>query len=675
MRISKLVLDNYKSFQLPTTIDFSKGTRDHGQNVFLVGGMNGAGKTSVLEAINICLYGTSRNEIFNAINRRELAKGNCTCALELHLEMDTGEPLIVKRSWAAKPVQATPSADDLEEDMSIVRDGQQVSVTNQETWEEWVYTNIPRGVSQFFFFDGEKIQEMATEEHAERRLKASLESVLGIDVIRQLILDVKQLQMRERRTYTQITDEDIQLKENELDILRRKTGRARDERDRLTQDVADFERELKQRSEEFRRLFGITHEGIEERRQRESRRVDLSTRRADLDNQISSVADEVIPLALVAGFFPKLEAQMLAEARFRDAETVRRMTSRLTDGIVERLFEPNCFCCGRALEAEEIARARDGILEAAASVMPIDDQMGATDVILGVSEAEEARIRERTAEIAGSGTAQLTHLLEQRQQVLTELDDLQASPGVSVADGEDPQLFDELRAELDSYAQQLGRKREELNRADQSILELEGQVEAKEKDLNILYQKHEVSKELTAFLALCDRLTEMLEAYLDGLRATRIKELESRTCEMYRQLASKGDLIDSIRVDPATYLITIEDHHGDEVRKANLAAGEKEVFAISLLWGLAQTSELNLPIVIDTPLARLDSVHRDNIVKNYLPNAGHQVIVLSTDTEVDQQYYRELEPHLQYAARLTFDRYRELTVVEEGYFWKEVQSG
>ena len=83
-----------------------------------------------------------------------------------------------------------------------------------------------------------------------------------------------------------------------------------------------------------------------------------------------------------------------------------------------------------------------------------------------------------------------------------------------------------------------------------------------------------------------------------------------------------------------TYEVRITDRNGHEIKKSALSAGEKEIFAVSLLWGLAQTSQLKLPIIIDTPLSRLDSAHRDNIVNNYFPNAGEQVIILSTDTQV-----------------------------------------
>ena len=106
------------------------------------------------------------------------------------------------------------------------------------------------------------------------------------------------------------------------------------------------------------------------------------------------------------------------------------------------------------------------------------------------------------------------------------------------------------------------------------------------------------------------------------------------------------------------------------LRRPSILLAHTSVFAVSLLWGLAQTSELKLPIIIDTPLSRLDSTHRDNIVNNYFPNAGEQVIILSTDTEIDNNYYRSLKPHLSGAGSLEFDQRQELTTFRPGYFWE-----
>lgn len=139
---------------------------------------------------------------------------------------------------------------------------------------------------------------------------------------------------------------------------------------------------------------------------------------------------------------------------------------------------------------------------------------------------------------------------------------------------------------------------------------------------------------------------------------------------MYRLLSSRSGLIKDLTIDDKTYEVRIVDRNGHEIRKSAMAAGEKEIFAVSLLWGLAQTSQVKLPIIIDTPLSRLDSQHRDNIVNNYFPHAGEQVIILSTDTEIDTNYYRSLKPHLSGAACLAFDQRQELTTVVQGYFWE-----
>ena len=157
--------------------------------------------------------------------------------------------------------------------------------------------------------------------------------------------------------------------------------------------------------------------------------------------------------------------------------------------------------------------------------------------------------------------------------------------------------------------------------------------------------------------------------FIIKLRKNKIHLLQEKTFEMYRLLSSRSGLIKDLSIDDRTYEITIRDRNGHEMKKSGLSAGEKEIFAVSLLWGLAQTSQLNLPIIIDTPLSRLDSVHRDNIVNNYFPHAADQVIILSTDTEIDNNYFKTLEPHLSGAGKLEFSLLNELTTYQEGYFW------
>jgi DNA sulfur modification protein DndD len=232
------------------------------------------------------------------------------------------------------------------------------------------------------------------------------------------------------------------------------------------------------------------------------------------------------------------------------------------------------------------------------------------------------------------------------------------------------ELFEQLQAEMEGCSTQIGRKSEQLRLLEEEILSLEKQITAIEMEIEKLYEKHHVSKERAEFIQECDAIAGVLNQFVVRLRKNKVHLLQEKTFEMYRLLSSRSGLIKDIIIDDKTYEVRISDRNGHEIKKSGLSAGEKEVFAVSLLWGLAQTSQLQLPIVIDTPLSRLDSTHRDNIVNNYFPNAGEQVIILSTDTEIDKDYYRLLKTRLSGAGSLVFDQQRELTTFREGYFWE-----
>jgi DNA sulfur modification protein DndD len=107
------------------------------------------------------------------------------------------------------------------------------------------------------------------------------------------------------------------------------------------------------------------------------------------------------------------------------------------------------------------------------------------------------------------------------------------------------------------------------------------------------------------------------------------------------------------------------------IPRQRLSEGEKQIFALALLWGLARATARPLPTVIDTPMARLDATHRRRLVERYFPHASHQVIIFSTDTEVDREYYRLLQPAIARAYHLNYDERARRTVGEQGYFWKE----
>ena len=162
-----------------------------------------------------------------------------------------------------------------------------------------------------------------------------------------------------------------------------------------------------------------------------------------------------------------------------------------------------------------------------------------------------------------------------------------------------------------------------------------------------------------------------MQAFLVRVTASKIDRLSALITESFRFLLRKQSLVERIIIDPTTFAITLYDPAGQAIAKQRLSEGEKQIFAISVLWGLARASARPLPAVIDTPMARLDAAHREHLVERYFPYASHQVVIFSTDTEVDRKYYQDLQPHIARAYHLNYDERAKQTVGEEGYFWKE----
>jgi DNA sulfur modification protein DndD len=144
--------------------------------------------------------------------------------------------------------------------------------------------------------------------------------------------------------------------------------------------------------------------------------------------------------------------------------------------------------------------------------------------------------------------------------------------------------------------------------------------------------------------------------------------------DAYHRLARKEDLQLSARINPSTFDVELVDNQGIAINRKTLSAGEKQIYAIAILEALAKTSGRQLPVIIDTPLGRLDSHHRDKLIDNYFPTASHQVILLSTDTEVNEHYFfKKLKPLTSHTYQICFDGVSKSASLTSGYFWKESQ--
>ena len=75
-----------------------------------------------------------------------------------------------------------------------------------------------------------------------------------------------------------------------------------------------------------------------------------------------------------------------------------------------------------------------------------------------------------------------------------------------------------------------------------------------------------------------------------------------------------------------------------EIDKTSLSNGEKQIFIMALYHSLVQLCNHEIPFIIDTPFARIDTEHRRNISKHFFCKLNGQVFILSTNEEINSAH-------------------------------------
>lgn len=474
------------------------------------------------------------------------------------------------------------------------------------------------------------------------------------------------IKAEERKGFVQISDEDLEFKESELKREKSKVGRKIQERNEVKAELDAFKNQHQEAKERFQATFNTEPGTRDSIREAEKARIQASNRLGQVENEIKVLCEGVLPFAIAGRLFGDIRKQIDSERESVQYEAIRDNAASLARKIVRVVEDPEPIYREK-LSAEKMAELEQRIF----CLLQQGDSVNDSIKVLNLSDRDAARVLQKMETLENSDVFLIQSLLEEKQELAIQVRQLEAALQPGISSDSEKELFDQLQAEMESCSTQIGRKTEQLRLLEDEILTLEKRIGDIELDVEKLYEKHHVSKEKADFIEECDTIANLLNQYTVRLRKNKVHLLQEKTFEMYRMLSSKSGLIKDILIDDKSYAIKMIDRNGHEIKKSSLSAGEKEVFALSLLWGLAQTSQLQLPILIDTPLSRLDSTHRDNIIKHYFPNAGQQVIILSTDTEIDKDYYRNLQPYLSGAASLEFEPRQELTTVKQGYFWEQ----
>ncbi|MGY1777755.1 DNA sulfur modification protein DndD [Geodermatophilus sp. SYSU D00804] len=657
MILDELVLHNVGTFAGRHVIELTPPSPS--KPIVLIGGLNGAGKTTILEAIHVALYGplapvsgrrsgSYENYLRGLIHRGVPHSEGAAIELAFHAHQQGQERHYrIRRSWKS-------TGKSLREILLVSVDSRHDGALTA-TWSDYVETFLPRGIAGLFFFDGEQIEALADLDRSRQVLASALAALLGLDLVDRLNTDLAVL--KRRRRAEQVPAELRQA----VDKRRLAVTAARQAEEAASAAVAaarvEKERADKLAFELTERYRAAGGELLDQRETAAARASVLKSQLAAYENELRTELAEAAPLLQVTALLRQVVRQAEAETAAARERIVAAALEERDAALLARLSADKLTA--KALRAVEQRLAADRAARACAAEAP---------VITGLAEA--AAIEQLASSTLPTAQRRLAQLVHRQTEVRAELDQAER---VVVAIPDAASLAP-LLAERDAAAA-------EALRLDAKLVQLEEQLALLRQDRARADAAYEaaLTKHAEAGLVADDgrRVIEhvdRVQATLERLRAAAIRRhldgISALVLEALGRLLRKSKLVTAVAIDPETYAVRLTGPDGHPLPAGALSAGERQLLAVALLWGLARAAGQPLPVVIDTPLGRLDGEHRAHLLERYFPHASHQVILLSTDTEISDAAHRRLARHVGRSYQLAFNPTTNATAVVPGYFWE-----
>ncbi len=661
MIIETIVLENFGLYKGRQEIQLAPLTPE--QPIILFGGLNGSGKTTFLDGLQLALFGklarcSNRGDLpyqqflLNSIHRGVDPTVGAVVQIDFRHQAEGEDTLYrVRRAWSVK-------GDSLTEDVEVFKNSIKDAVLSK-IWEDSVGSFVPPAILDLFFFDGEKIAKITDGRQTAKFLKSAVYSLLGLDIVERLQNHMTALEKRKRteKPNTEAQAKFIQI-ETELNQLYERRNNLKEESEKLKTELELFERKHREIEEEYW-IKGGSH--YEHRQEYLSQKENVERLlKGEIQSSVGLAAGP-LPLILVGDLLEDVLKQAAKEAE-ADIETAfaEQLDSR-DQSLLLFMKEQNANH-GLAHKLEHfLAEDRLRRLERANETerylcLPKSELEQLGHLTKGALSAEQSK--------AGTNVARLTELERERDELVALLARIPHEDDFKeVADRKLKSERDLLKLRV-----QLESKLEELERNNQFIkmkkTQLANWFETKTDEA---YQENEVKR----FSYRSSKAINLIERFQKRLAEQHIQQLEQLIFKSFCRLIRKEHLITDLSIDPDNWDLILRTRDGAVLPKNRLSAGELQLLAVAVLWGLAQASGRPLPCVIDTPLGRLDSTHRELLLKRYYPYASHQVILLSTDKEVDASYLEMIRSYVGRSYHLVFDETTCSTSVQPGYFREE----
>ena len=286
-----------------------------------------------------------------------------------------------------------------------------------------------------------------------------------------------------------------------------------------------------------------------------------------------------------------------------------------------------------------------------------------------LTEADRRKVIERLDKIEQLGVTELETLLADHDEATIEFE--RRGHQIAALSGVADRIRDDMN-ELQRLNQQVGELREQmgaLTRQEQADTSELSQLRA---EAGRMAARHESAQPSLARAAKAEKIATLISDAIEDLYPRYVTRLGEEMTSVYKQLAHKT-LVKKIEIATDCTVKLLGDK-GHNIRTMDSSAGEDQIFALSLIAAIAKVSGTKVPIVMDTPLARLDTDHRSNVLRYFAAHAGEQVIFLSQPDEVNGEYLRVIKDRVCKAYHIEFEELDNgvgKAHVRKGYFQSE----
>ena len=645
MKIKKLQLYDFGIYAGENTFNFSLD-----KPVILIGGMNGHGKTTFLEAIVLCLYGSNSTmykesgyktygQYLRSLTNRDSWTQKSFVELTFLIDDSTSTEYTIHREWNA-------SSRRVSEIVNVLENGVYSEfLTNN--WSMFVENIIPSALSSFYFFDGEKISELALDESS-MQLKEAIRSMLGLNILDVLKNDLHKT-LRRRTKHQNASDA--------LGVIHS----LKDQQEKLDQSVKEQEvavqelhiivkglqEKLNQLQHQYESKGGKV---VEQRAALIRKKAELTTTLEQLRSELINSAASELPLRMVKDLI--LEIKLQAEDEHNEL-IMQQLIERIDDLLRDYLLTES----HSAAECERFVEYIKGRNTVTASIP-----------VYQVSDFALFQLNSLLDGALDNAQKETVALLQRKKKLQAELDAIDSHLSLDINVDE----LSRISVSIKNKQEEFIRAKIKCDNAVQELNALKSTLYDKSAEVNEAVNNYLKQAAVVDENTRMDRYThialKILDAYSVRVQSQKSDILAATITKCYHKLANKQQLIDCIAVNPETLEITYLDYEGKQIFSNMLSAGEKQLMVISVLWALAICSKKQLPVIIDTPLSRLDSVHRASVVQNYFPHAGAQTIILSTDSEIDRTFYELMKDSIGDEFTLRYDESTRSTIILKGYF-------